>query len=153
MNSNDYYNRDKTFSSKAVFIGMIGIILTILFLSCFNAQAQNLQADQMRIRYQNQNSTWTAWDTSECNVPITFSREMNIVQIHNKLDMTYSIVKGINSKWYESTDYEGRKLVIVLFKNPDSTFNVMVQYINVYDANGLLYPGYSYQYLHCYIVK
>jgi hypothetical protein len=130
-------------------------ILILAFLSQITG-AQNLHADQMRIRYQNQNGTWTKWDTSECSVPIIISREMNIIQVKNKLDMTYSIQdKGPNYRYYESVDYEGRSLVIVLYENPDDTYNVMLQYNNIWDGKTgqLLACGYSYQYLHAKKVK
>jgi hypothetical protein len=130
------------------------LICLFLSIEIISSQTVNLKADQIRIRYQNQSGDWTAWDTSTCNVPIMFSRELNICTIGNKLNETYSIIdRGPNNKWYESQDYEGRPLVIVLYKNIDSTYNVMVQYNNIYDKNGLLYPGYSYQYLHARIVK
>jgi hypothetical protein len=134
---------------------MKNLLTILIFAFLFQiAGAQNLHADQMRIRYQNQDNTWTKWDTSECNVPIVISREMNIIQVKNALDMTYSIDdKGVNQRWFESVDYEGRSLVVVIYENPDDTFNIMLQYDNIFDKGFLLAPGYSYQYLHARKIK
>ena len=131
------------------------LIFSMLFLfQITGAQTINLQADSIRIRFQNQHGSWNQWQPNEyCNVPILFSPDLNMIRIKNANDMTFSILKGPNTKWFESQDYEGRHLVIVVYKNPDNTYNVMLQYDNIYDKGLLLAPGYSYQYWHCKKVK
>jgi hypothetical protein len=149
-------NRDKFAAKKAKRMGLISMILLFMF-QLISAQSMELLGTNLQTRNQNDNGSWGPWiDQGKCNVPILISPTFNTIRIVNALDQTFSINdNGPNQKWYESEDYEGRHMVIVVQKDSDSTYTVRVQYQNIRDkkTKQLLVCGYCYRYPRCKIIQ
>ena len=134
---------------------LFNIVVAISFILLFTCQATqaqlNLHADSYRIRtYSKTTKSWSAWDTLSCDVSINVAPDFDQIVVDNALKQTLSIRLSDNGRYYNAVDYEGFSLAVVIYHNPDNTYNVLFHYdkVRLYYKETIV-VSYAYQYLHC----